>query len=914
MADTWNGTSMPPSGRGPYTINSAAEFAGFRDWINGIGSPPANARTATYRLMTDIDLNYRQWTPIGKDAANAFSGTFDANGKTVSNLIIESSSYAYVGLFGYLNGKLSNLKLKDIVIYVNQTNDTIIYAGMLAGSVTNGSIANVNAAGRVTVSSSAGDFFCAGGLIGILQGTTSITDSFATGSINASSSSFCDLGGLVGRQAGGSGGITYSYAMVNINASSSSFSGGIYAGGLVGRQEAGSGSITYSYATGNVNASSSKPAASVYAGGLVGIQHNAGKAGDITYSYATGNVNASSLGSVYAGGLVGSQGYANIINSYATGNINASSPYAIAGGLVGSQNGLLGTFASTLTSCVFDAQGTGLTNGVGRVHNDLGVTARTNAEMTGNRVPAGLGELGSWIAISRYYPQNPNLTALFPKASAFSAVPVRFSNGTDTSKGVTAEFRVPKNTPAGDAVTLTCDPIDALTIASSGSDWLLTPAASADVVLTASANIGGTTMTKDFSLRILYEPKYEIALSVTGTHTFPNAVVGYGPQTPLGVIVTNTEEQPTGTLVALLSDDEADAFVCSPNILNSIAVRDEYPFTVVPNTGLDAGTYTAAVTVSGAHGIMESFAVSFTVEPEPEPNYDIDLSVEGTHTFPSAVVGYGPETPDVIATNIRDQSAGALSVPLSGTNVPDPSAVVGYAPPTPLCVIVANTRNQPTGTLSILLLGPNSSDFKLSASSLDSIAAGGEDSFTVAPNTGLDAGTYTAAVTISGEHGITESFGVSFTVNPEPEPGYGIALSVTEPQIFPAAVVGYGSQTPVGVTVTNTGDQPTETLFVLLLGEDANAFVCSPNDLDSIAAGDEYSFTIAPNTGLDAGTYTAAVMVSGEHELTASFAVSFTVEPRDESGGGGGCVSSEFGGLTLALLALFLPKKLKKKD
>jgi hypothetical protein len=40
------------------------------------------------------------------------------------------------------------------------------------------------------------------------------------------------------------------------------------------------------------------------------------------------------------------------------------------------------------------------------------------------------------------------------------------------------------------------------------------------------------------------------------------------------------------------------------------------------------------------------------------------------------------------------------------------------------------------------------------------------DSFTVTPNAGLGAGTYTAAITVSGDHGISESFSLSFTVSP----------------------------------------------------------------------------------------------------------------------------------------------------
>jgi hypothetical protein len=83
-----------------------------------------------------------------------------------------------------------------------------------------------------------------------------------------------------------------------------------------------------------------------------------------------------------------------------------------------------------------------------------------------------------------------------------------------------------------------------------------------------------------------------------------------------------------------------------------------------------------------------------------------------------------------------------------------------------LDVTITNSNSQNTGTLSIALSGANAGSFTLNESSISGIAAGGNDTFTIVPNTGLGAGTYTATVTVSGGHSITASFGVSFTVNP----------------------------------------------------------------------------------------------------------------------------------------------------
>ena len=80
---------------------------------------------------------------------------------------------------------------------------------------------------------------------------------------------------------------------------------------------------------------------------------------------------------------------------------------------------------------------------------------------------------------------------------------------------------------------------------------------------------------------------------------------------------------------------------------------------------------------------------------------------------------------------------------------------------------VANLGSQPTGDLTLTISGENADAFELSTDALSSIAVGGTSSFTVTPKAGLTAGTYTATVTLNGEHGIFEVFDVSFTVDPD---------------------------------------------------------------------------------------------------------------------------------------------------
>ena len=125
---------------------------------------------------------------------------------------------------------------------------------------------------------------------------------------------------------------------------------------------------------------------------------------------------------------------------------------------------------------------------------------------------------------------------------------------------------------------------------------------------------------------------YSISLDVSGTHTFAPADVGYGAQTSKTVTVSNTGTGATGPLTVALSGTNADAFTVSKSSISSIDPSGTDSFTVVPNSGLPAGTYTATVTVDGASVDAKTFVVSFTVSASaavvPE-NYVFNIA-EGT--------------------------------------------------------------------------------------------------------------------------------------------------------------------------------------------------------------------------------------------------------------------------------------------
>ena len=120
------------------------------------------------------------------------------------------------------------------------------------------------------------------------------------------------------------------------------------------------------------------------------------------------------------------------------------------------------------------------------------------------------------------------------------------------------------------------------------------------------------------------EPVYGVSLDVSGTHLFPQAMAGYGAQTPLAVAVTNEGNRATGPLAVELSGMDSGSFTLSTAAIADIAIGGSAIFTVAPNTGLAPGTYSDTVMVSGANSIPATFQISFTVTAPP-PGH--------THTF-----------------------------------------------------------------------------------------------------------------------------------------------------------------------------------------------------------------------------------------------------------------------------------------
>ena len=273
--------SRPSIGDGvdnPYQISTAAELAWFRDYVNGtiVDDGEADGTThpsASATLTGNIDLSEfchaadgtkytdeLSWTPIG-NKSKPFKGTFDGNGKTISNLYINTTA----DVIGFFGGAAEGGCIKNITFDNAKVNSSGNYTGILAGYEENCIIKNIKTLANCSV-----------------EGKE-------------------DVGGIAGR-ANGDISNCENHAIVN---------GRLSVGGVVGSHVGVNNSITSCANYGAVTSTGS------LAGGMVGflgtgIIQNSANYGDITGANNVGN-------------LIGEGNICNLDNVLGTGNVTATS-------------------------------------------------------------------------------------------------------------------------------------------------------------------------------------------------------------------------------------------------------------------------------------------------------------------------------------------------------------------------------------------------------------------------------------------------------------------------------------------------------------------------------------------------------------------------------------------------------------
>jgi len=280
--------------------------------------------SAPYKLMNDIDAaatagwndegtstnTLEGFAPIGKPVSASgqpFTGIFDGSGFVVRNLWINRPNEIYVGFFGSIG---SAAKISDFGL-VGGSITGYAYVGALAGE-------NFGRIERSSAASPVAGTYYAGGLIGLLEESGVLLQSYATGSVSGE----YGVGGLIG----------YCDAVLESCRATGDVTGTECIGGLIGVAGHGCG-VSRSYAAGAV-------LGDTVVGGLAGCVNS----GLIIQSYALGTV----TGNDTVGGLVASNLYGAIDQCYATGLTKGGSNF---GGLVGTD-----VSGSSVTASYWDTE------------------------------------------------------------------------------------------------------------------------------------------------------------------------------------------------------------------------------------------------------------------------------------------------------------------------------------------------------------------------------------------------------------------------------------------------------------------------------------------------------------------------------------------------------------------------------
>lgn len=213
-----------PEGDGagtPYKIGTAEELYWFAGLVNGTLPGVKKDLSANAILTDDIIVNtgvldpnkdlvsgndFIEWIPIGKSSSDddAYTGTFDGNGHTISGLYFNKSNSWYVGLFGCIGaeGKISNVGVSDS--YFQSSNCP--YIGGVCGS-NSGELQNCSNSSTVIGKENE---YRIGGVCGYNSGT--VKDCKNTGSVRGKET----IGGVCGYNYGGTIKSCYNTASVSV--------------------------------------------------------------------------------------------------------------------------------------------------------------------------------------------------------------------------------------------------------------------------------------------------------------------------------------------------------------------------------------------------------------------------------------------------------------------------------------------------------------------------------------------------------------------------------------------------------------------------------------------------------------------------------------------------------------------------
>lgn len=238
--------SIGGSDPAPFLISSPAALETFASVVNA-GNDFAGKFV---KLTADIDLESKQWGPIGIYYGIPFKGTFDGNGYQVQNLYFNKTAgvgdYICAGLFGYvIDGVIRNLgviiseKGLNGVTTNDQSTPNLCYLGGITACSKSSTIENCYTTGGSIYCTKGDDgnrgMSSAGSIVGLIEDNTTINNCYSTIDIYTDNTTYTKSGGIVGATEGSINmSINNCFSSGMISAKKPGMDGCAGAGGIVG--------------------------------------------------------------------------------------------------------------------------------------------------------------------------------------------------------------------------------------------------------------------------------------------------------------------------------------------------------------------------------------------------------------------------------------------------------------------------------------------------------------------------------------------------------------------------------------------------------------------------------------------------------------------------------------------------------
>lgn len=302
------------------TINTVEELLALANATDG------STLSKNYKLANDLDLTGINFPGIGT-AEHPFTGRFDGQNKTISNVNVTVTGENNVGFFGVIRGAtIRSLNLTNVTITGKEKVGGLVGYAQVELDKSDLSQNTANLIGGCTVSGTVSGEKQTGGLVGLNEGKADADTLFSiASSIDKSSAEVTvtgkDMtGGLVGENTG----------TITKSAATGAVTGTSMTGGLVGDN---TGDIYDSHAEGAVSGSSGT-------GGFAGYS-----SGAVKNCYSLGAV----TGTDYTGSFAGSLAKADTVVGAGQVTITGTPTQGYNGGLAGSLSGTVSGLANRIT-------------------------------------------------------------------------------------------------------------------------------------------------------------------------------------------------------------------------------------------------------------------------------------------------------------------------------------------------------------------------------------------------------------------------------------------------------------------------------------------------------------------------------------------------------------------------------------